>query len=285
METRRHNPHTHTYIHIYNQRPKIKHYRSTSASTQRAPASSASSRAGSGPSSSSRSTWVRVLIDMHVCMYGYGYGYGFSFIYFLLTNDQSNLKQASSTPPGAGARNRSAPYAAPNGGTYMYTYIYIYTRTPKYLHSHIPTKNTGRRGGRPPCLGPQDGVAGLLQHPPGAPPRRREGLRVRSYSCIRIYIHLTHMPCMHDGPSFVQLKHSFSHTQTTTTHSCVTMLLTHSPIQTPRMFAFQCISMDTHRLAFVDASRRANLGSSLSHSCNSNCYTEARFTYIYIICM
>jgi hypothetical protein len=29
-------------------------------------------------------------------------------------------------------------------------------------------------------------------------------------------------------------------------------------------------------LAFVDASRRANLGSSLSHSCNANCYTEVR---------
>lgn len=26
----------------------------------------------------------------------------------------------------------------------------------------------------------------------------------------------------------------------------------------------------------MDASRKANLGSSLSHSCNSNCYTEVR---------
>lgn len=29
-------------------------------------------------------------------------------------------------------------------------------------------------------------------------------------------------------------------------------------------------------MAFVDASRKANLGSSLSHSCNANCYTEVR---------
>jgi hypothetical protein len=38
-------------------------------------------------------------------------------------------------------------------------------------------------------------------------------------------------------------------------------------------------------LAFVDASRKANLGSSLSHSCNSNCYTEVCVCVCVCVCM